>query len=252
MVDEIKDYHLKINFPKVTTAQDYRPAESEEKGAEVQSQVQMISKNEYRVDIKVLKDFEKRLEKLENFEVNVKIAIQEIKESIAKLEALRAELDDMRRGYVNVERTLYELAALYDLVSSHLNPFVDSSEEQRSIGTKIVEHIGEPESIEEIDYTSINISKWGRFLLDRLPKDKIPSLLDHYMKIGWLDDDIKNKIESYIENVSEVSGIKVRRYDNIDTDDWWKLSVDDHVKSLQYIEKIREDRTKTRIKKMRK
>lgn len=237
-------------------------------------QIQQI----YTVDPNVIKRLQWRLARMEDFETSMGLAIQEIKEAIAKMETTRIELEEMRKGYGGVEKTMHELAALYDLISASVNPFIDSEDEQKTISTKIMKRnlgmtddfsgssassstgpsaftassafempeAGKKKGEEKGEDYSIDTwtVKWAEFLLERVPKSKIPALLDHYIEIGWLDEEVKARIEETIKGISEIDlGITMPEGDESDEDkkklDWWKLPIDDHVKSLQMIEKIR-------------
>jgi archaellum component FlaD/FlaE len=285
---DIKELKLKVRAPQVTTA----PVEQEQRGDQAERTVikqgEVVSettptppppppemsavdwvdtlkadtagveeaegKERYYVDPTVIKRIQWRLSRIEDFEASIGAAIQEIKESIAKLELTRAELDEMRKGYVTVERTMHELAALYDLISSNINPFVDAAEEQKAISAKIMKRsmgitaAAMPEYKTEETYSPDTWTvKWAEYLLERIPKKKIPALLEHYIDIGWLDDETKEKVENCIKGISEIDlGIKaheaeeeVPEGEEAKKPDWWKLPIDTHVKSLRFIEKIR-------------
>ena len=229
----------------------------------------------YTIDPNVIKRLQWRLARMEDFETSIGLAVQEIKEAIAKMETTRLELDEMRKGYAAVEKTMHELAALYDLISASVNPFIDSEDEQKTISTKVMKRtlgmtetgastpipvmpypMQEPgkkkDAASRVDDYSIDTwtVKWAEFLLERIPKSKIPALLDHYIEIGWLDDEIKARAEETIKGISEIDlGIQVPEGEPGEGEDgkmrldWWKLPIDDHVKSLQFIEKIRGSRT---------
>jgi archaellum component FlaD/FlaE len=225
----------------------------------------------YSVDPQVIKRLQWRLARMEDFETSIGMAVQEIKEAIAKTETTRLELEEMRKGYTTVEKTMHELAALYDLISASVNPFIDSELEQQTISTKIMKRTFGmsdtegaattapaqsfspefPKKKEEkhgVDYSVDTWTvKWAEFLLERIPKSKISALLDHYIEIGWLDEEIKARVEETIKGINEINlGIHVTEGEGAGEDederkklDWWKLPIDDHVKSLQFIEKIR-------------
>jgi flagellar protein FlaD len=125
----------------------------------------------------------------------------------------------------------------------------------------------------------IAMLRWIEFMLDKVPRREIPNLLSFYVKIGWISTGIKQEVVDVIRGVAgedlettpakakkkkkkakggkgkDKDGDVVMTYDKEDlhelartdvrrgraeaTYDTWKMSAEDHLKSLILIERIR-------------
>jgi len=101
--------------------------------------------------------------------------------------------------------------------------------------------------------TLVMVMRWIEFLFERVTRDKISLVLDYYVDVGWISEDVKSEIMSYargeIQDVtkylpSEEGGEDLFRelpaptaapYKKVED---WRLSADDHLKSLMFIQKI--------------
>lgn len=188
-----------------------------------------------------IKEILQTLKSMKDFNESVKIEIQEITESIGHMERSIGELDDIREGYSSVEKNLRELSVLYDLVSAQFNPFIDTELLEETIPQSGLSSL----IVKEEDKTYINdlwTLKWIEFLNEKTKQNQIPNLLSYYKKIGWIDDEIENKVLTYL------SGSKTELIEGLEEDEVlveeedeeaWKLSIDEHTKSLVFIERIK-------------
>lgn len=101
--------------------------------------------------------------------------------------------------------------------------------------------------------TLVTVMRWIEFLFERVTRDKISLVLDYYVDVGWISEDVKSEIMSYargeIQDVtkylpSEEGGEDLFQglpaptaapYKKVED---WRLSADDHLKSLMFIQKI--------------
>jgi flagellar protein FlaD len=110
--------------------------------------------------------------------------------------------------------------------------------------------------------------RWIEFMLSRVRRDQVSSLLSFYVKIGWISDGVRNHVLDVIRGIrpgltsspaapttesatKDKEGDVVMAYGKERTHDLktteprrplqedWKLTVEDHLKSLIFIEKIR-------------
>lgn len=103
------------------------------------------------------------------------------------------------------------------------------------------------------DYlTLVLVMRWIEFLFERSTRDKISLVLDYYKDIGWISDNVKSEIMAYargeMQDVSKYLAHEEGRDDTLRTEDPlsfeykkvedWRLSADDHLKSLLFIMKI--------------
>ncbi len=105
-------------------------------------------------------------------------------------------------------------------------------------------------------YTIVLLMRWVEFLFERVKRDKITLLLDYYVDIGWISKEVKSEIMAYargeVQDVTKyfpeeeieaeietpagtikAPGPKI--YKKVED---WRLSAEDHLKSLLFIMKI--------------
>jgi len=101
------------------------------------------------------------------------------------------------------------------------------------------------------DYTTtVLVLRWIEFMFERVKRDKISLLLDYYKDCGWISDEVKAQVMSYargeIQDVTsyepeedllalDKEGDFPQDYKKVED---WRLSAEDHLKSLLFIEKI--------------
>lgn len=104
------------------------------------------------------------------------------------------------------------------------------------------------------DYlTLVLVMRWIEFLFERVTRDKISLVLDYYVDVGWISEDVKSEIMSYargeMQDVTKYMGHEEVReevfrdlppptaapYKKVED---WRLSADDHLKSLLFVQKI--------------
>lgn len=104
------------------------------------------------------------------------------------------------------------------------------------------------------DYlTLVLVMRWIEFLFERVTRDKISLVLDYYVDVGWISEDVKSEIMSYargeMQDVTKYMGQEEVReevfrdlplptaapYKKVED---WRLSADDHLKSLLFVQKI--------------
>ncbi|MCD6383325.1 MAG: flagella protein [Thermoplasmata archaeon] len=102
------------------------------------------------------------------------------------------------------------------------------------------------------DYrTMILVFRWIEFLFERVTRDKIGMLLEYYKDVGWISDEVKSKVMAFARGEIQ----DVTKYEPTDGEPGpelfdkggtalykkvsdWRLSADDHLKSLLFILKI--------------
>jgi len=108
--------------------------------------------------------------------------------------------------------------------------------------------------LNEINYdyrTVILVMRWIEFMFERVTRDRISALLDYYKDVGWVSERVKSQIMAYargeVQNIlkfepeeepmDEVLGSPKQPTDYKKVSDW-RLSADDHLKSLLFVTKI--------------
>lgn len=104
------------------------------------------------------------------------------------------------------------------------------------------------------DYLTLTlVMRWIEFLFERTTRDKMSLVLDYYVDVGWISEDVKSEIMSYArgemqdvtkymapeetreEMLREIQAPQAAPYKKVED---WRLSADDHLKSLLFIQKI--------------
>ena len=105
-------------------------------------------------------------------------------------------------------------------------------------------------------YTIVLLMRWIEFLFERVKRDKITLLLDYYVDIGWISKEVKSEIMAYargeVQDVTKyfpeeeieaeiempegtIKTPRPRMYKKVED---WRLSAEDHLKSLLFVMKI--------------
>jgi flagellar protein FlaD len=104
------------------------------------------------------------------------------------------------------------------------------------------------------DYlTLVMVMRWIEFLFERVTRDKISLVLDYYVDVGWISEDVKSEVMSYargeMQDITKYMAPEETReevfrdmpvpaaapYKKVED---WRLSAEDHLKSLLFIQKI--------------
>ena len=95
-------------------------------------------------------------------------------------------------------------------------------------------------------YYESNVLKWIKFLLSKIRQEDIPNLLKYYREIGWINEDVEITTMNFLTGAKSEPNLDLMEGDIyisedgtvIGQSDGWKLSVEDHSRSLEYIEEI--------------
>lgn len=90
------------------------------------------------------------------------------------------------------------------------------------------------------------VLKWVQFLTSKIRQEDIPNLLKYYREIGWINEETEITTMNFITGAKSEPSLDVAEGDIyisedgtvIGQTDGWKLSIEDHAKSLEYIEDI--------------
>ncbi|MDH4123510.1 MAG: hypothetical protein OEV21_05470 [Thermoplasmata archaeon] len=103
------------------------------------------------------------------------------------------------------------------------------------------------------DYLTLTmVIRWIEFLFERTKRDRLSLVLDYYVDIGWISEDVKSEIMSIargeMQDVTKyiaqeeakdiVPGEEIGPEYTYKKVEDWRLSADDHLKSLLFIMKI--------------
>jgi flagellar protein FlaD len=107
------------------------------------------------------------------------------------------------------------------------------------------------EKLEEGYLTRALVMRWIEFLFERLKRNRISPVLEYYHEIGWISEEVKTQIMSYArgehQDVTSYEpedhlmdspggdGLLQKEFKSIDD---WRLSAEDHLRSLLFLEMI--------------
>jgi flagellar protein FlaD len=76
--------------------------------------------------------------------------------------------------------------------------------------------------------TSIILLNWIEFLMEKVGRNNLVDVLDYYVEIGWISEEVSMKMFTYADGI-----------DYYVEKPTWKLLPEDHTKSLMFIEQLR-------------
>ncbi len=258
----------------------------------------------------------RRSEKIEETLMDLRNRVERINDTS---ERYRLEINEIKESITRIESKLHELTALYDAISAQFNPFIDVEFKKESaisevstpekLGEELSEAMildkvacpkcgelipedakvcpkcgapmqisedsqsGKPENppstpVESPSYPSSAVGqtlpqmnvmpgtqqkfgpllqkigsdyrssllamRWIEYLLERVDLADLPQVLDYYRKINWISNEVKADI------LWKIKGIKIeKKIQKSDAKDGWRLSINDHLKTLMFIEMLR-------------
>ena len=180
--------------------------------------------------------------------------VKDLKGDMDRATYLLRSFEGLKSTMKDVESTVSELSGLYDLISSEINPFVDIppikqrknihgeeadvEETEKAAFRELSDIFGDDEETEEAIWDKMYLEseewvlRWTKFLIDKVGKEGLEKILDYYMELEWIDQDLKGRV------LEVAKGTPTRRKEGKRKTSW-KMDAEDHVKSLDYIRKIK-------------
>lgn len=198
------------------------------------------------------------LERLDNVEQRLSDMSRRVDLLDKASDDIRNDISRIRDSIAQIEGDMRELTSLYDLISTQINPFIDTSTMQEKPAME-VEHGAIPDldalfeptpelaadrRAEALAVTEpspgpveggaaqaaegaeakpslktprlvkigadaschLALMEWIRFLLERVNRVEIPSVLSFYQRIGWISGEIKADMLEIIRGIGAVAG----------------------------------------------
>ncbi|MBU3967226.1 MAG: hypothetical protein KKG76_07635 [Euryarchaeota archaeon] len=165
------------------------------------------------------KDFEKNIEELKKTVESKAIDENALVEKIAEVVVERIRPHNKRRPmYTGTQFTpqMQPNAAAVPPARQAEPQYIDDDSEVR------LEYLNNrPE-------TSIILLNWIEFLMEKVGRNNLFDVLEYYMEIGWINEEVSSKMMAYASGIDYF----VERPS-------WKLLPEDHTKSLMFIEQLR-------------
>jgi archaellum component FlaD/FlaE len=109
-----------------------------------------------------------------------------------------------------------------------MTEYVDS--ELQKIGARSFKGYGQNVHLSNIMKNSSNMKlcmEWLEFLMGLVGRNNLPDILSYYEELGWLTEQVRSELMHYAEGID----FYMEKPD-------WKLTPDDHVKSIWFIESL--------------
>jgi archaellum component FlaC len=189
--------------------------------------------------------------------------VKDLRAEMDRMSYLLRSLEGLKNTMKDIESTVSELSGLYDLISANINPFVEIpplKSRERIVRPEVHEEMEEVEDVTDQGFQEIEnifdvneekkydrgyggldleseewILRWTKFLIDKVGKEGLERTLDYYVDLGWID-------ENLIEKVLEIARGTVSPKVPEGRKATWRMDAEDHVKSLDFIRRIRSNR----------
>ncbi|KCZ71148.1 putative archaeal flagellar protein D/E [Candidatus Methanoperedens nitroreducens] len=186
-------------------------------------------------------------EKIEQIEKKIEFLSQkapeipfDLKEEFdTKLKFLESRLEELTQI---VESNVLNQDTLVEQVLEHLRPMLEQKIQNNSSHAKQDRSIQAADSesqyaqssngvklpyLDNRAETSIIVLNWIEFLLEKVGRNNLVEILEYYIEIGWISEEVYSKMMTYANGIDYY----VER-------PTWKLLPEDHAKSLMFIEQL--------------
>ncbi|WP_406656601.1 FlaD/FlaE family flagellar protein [Methanolobus sp. ZRKC2] len=179
--------------------------------------------------------FESRLEMLDPIESRLSV-IEKIQEESrsTSLELARSvsslvdELGATSSGLGEFKESCELWQDKFEKNLDSVTEYLDS--ELKKIGARSYKGFGQNVHLSNIMKNSTNMKlcmEWLEFLMGLVGRNNLPDILSYYEDLGWLTEDVRVELMHYAEGID----FYMEKPD-------WKLTPDDHVKSIWFIESL--------------
>lgn len=181
------------------------------------------------------KDFEKNMEELKKTVESKAIDENALVEKIAEVVVERIRPGKRRPMYTGTQFTPQMQPAAAAVPARQTEPQYKPDTQYR----QEQQYRQEPQYIDDegevrLEYlnnrpeTSIVLLNWIEFLMEKVGRNNLFDVLEYYIEIGWINEDVCSKMMAYASGIDYF----VERPS-------WKLLPEDHTKSLLFIEQLR-------------
>ncbi len=270
--NDVNKYELNFGMPEIsgeiveedeTKDKDIDDMDIDDMGIEEeQVETDDISVNEEKIslnstDKELINQLIDRITNISQVINKFSIELNEMDEELSSLFSRVEVLENRDINYDLIQNKLQELSAIYDLLSSDVNPFMELEKESKSDfrdhkGSGVVKNrdsIEDPKNFirpknPNERYNMNAMIDWIDFLQTKT-RGNIEEALDYYRELKWISKDLKNNIMTFkkglkLDNNNGHGDTIVKEDGDIEREKGdWKLSPQDHKKSLRYIEDIK-------------
>jgi flagellar protein FlaD len=203
---------------------------------QMEKKLETLSQKQPEIPVNMKQEYDLKFKKLEGSLVELSTLInnapaqlnqEEIIKNISKqvLEQIRPLLNQKLQ-----ELEAIQIAAAAIPIAPEATP---SSVSRTSVRTESEkqQYIDDNVKLQTIDNkaeTSIILLNWIEFLLEKVGRNNLSEVLEYYIDIGWISEEVCEKMLAYANGIDYY----VER-------PTWKLLPDDHTKSLMFIEQLK-------------
>jgi len=161
-------------------------------------------------------------------------SLGKLEDRISQIEDQAAAIGAMDARVAKIDERMSKLASLYETATSQYNPFIETAPLEGpappSAGAPVVPGVERLTIIGKDYRTRMILLRWIEFLLKHVPRERIPELLSYYEDIGWIGEDVKYEVIDLVKGERGITSPEEKE---------WRLSVDDHARSLLFIEELK-------------
>jgi len=175
--------------------------------------------------LELLDQYETRFASIEHAQGESASTSRELAKSISSLVdefgASSSQLDSFKESSVKRSN---ELARNIDSVTEYLDS------ELKKLGARSYKGFGQNVHLSNIVKNSSNMKlcmEWLEYLMELVGRNNLSEILSYYEDLGWLTEEVKMELINYAEGID----FYMEKPD-------WKLTPDDHVKSIWFIENL--------------
>ncbi|KXS42442.1 MAG: flagella protein [Methanolobus sp. T82-4] len=175
--------------------------------------------------LEVLEPFEARFSAIEKSQEEARSTSMEMARSVS---SLVDELGTTSSGFNEFKQNSEARQDKLEENIGSVTEYLDS--ELKKLGARSYKGFGQNVHLSNIMKNSTNMKlcmEWLEFLMELAGRNNLPDILSYYEDLGWITEDVRVELLHYAEGID----FYMEKPD-------WKLTPDDHVKSIWFIESL--------------
>ena len=175
--------------------------------------------------LEVLKPLEARFSSIEKTQEEARSTSMELARSVS---SLVDELGTTSSGFNEFRQDCEARQGKLEENIGSVTEYLDS--ELKKLGARSYKGFGQNVHLSNIMKNSTNMKlcmEWLEFLMELVGRNNLPDILSYYEDLGWITEDVRVELLHYAEGID----FYMEKPD-------WKLTPDDHVKSIWFIESL--------------
>jgi flagellar protein FlaD len=203
-----------------------------EKLEQIEKRLETLSKKPSEIPANMKEEYDIRFKVLEGSLEELKTLMRTTPAQLNQGEIIKnvsSQVLDQIRPFL--DQKLQELEAIQMAASIPATTPLPVSRAEKGSATEKVQYYDENVKLGFIDNkaeTSIILLNWIEFLLEKVGRNNLSEVLEYYIDIGWISEEVCEKMIAYANGIDYY----VER-------PTWKLLPEDHTKSLMFIEQLK-------------